>query len=247
MKRRPPATVPLARALSKLGVASRSEAVALVRGGRVAVDGRVVRSPASPVVPEHAAIEIDGRPIRRASTVTILLNKPRGVVTTSRDPQGRPTVLDLAADAPGRVFPVGRLDLATTGLLLLTNDSRFADWVTDPASQVPRTYVVTVRGLVDDRTRDVLASGVEIGGERLQPAGLRVRKRSRRETHLVVTLTEGKNREIRRLFDAVGHEVTRLTRVAFGGLMLGDLPPGRWRVVPEAELDAAFPGRPSCR
>ncbi len=244
MTSRSRATVPLARALSKLGVASRSEAIALIRDGRVAVDGRIARSPALPVVPERAAIEIDGRPVCRPPAVTILLNKPRGVVTTSRDPQGRPTVRDLVSDAPARVVPVGRLDLATTGLLLLTNDSRFADWVTDPANEVPRTYVVTVRGAVDDRTRDHLTAGLEVGGQRMRPAAIEIRKRSRRESHLVVTLTEGKNREIRRLFDAAGHEVTRLKRIAFGGLTLGDLAPGKWRVVPDAELRAAFPGRP---
>jgi 23S rRNA pseudouridine2605 synthase len=190
MKSRPPATVPLARALSKLGLASRSEATALIRDGRVAVNGNIVRSAEFPVVPERAAIEIDGRRAERPQRLTILLHKPRGVVTTRRDPQGRPTVLDLVPDAPARVFPVGRLDMATTGLLLLTNDSRFADRVTDPANQVPRTYVVTVRGAVDDQARAALEAGVAVGGERLRPASVEVRKRSRRETHLIVTLTE---------------------------------------------------------
>ncbi len=244
MKARPPATVPLARALSKLGLASRSAATALIRDGRVAVNGRIVRAPEHSVVPERVAIEIDGRPVERPQPVTILLNKPRGVVTTSRDPEGRPTVLDLVSDAPARVFPVGRLDMASTGLLLLTNDSRFADWVTDPTNHVPRTYVVAVRGALDDETGARLTAGVEIGRQRLQPASVEVRKRSRRETHLIVTLTEGKNREIRRLFEAVGHEVIRLKRIAFGGLTLGDLSPGQWRIVSDAELRAAFPGSP---
>jgi 23S rRNA pseudouridine2605 synthase len=119
--------------------------------------------------------------------------------------------------------------MASTGLLLLTNDSRFADWVTDPANRVPRTCVVTV------------------GGERLTAARIEVRKRSRRETHLVVELTEGKNREIRRLFEEVGHEVTRLKRVAFGGLTRGGLAPGKWRAVSKAELRTAFPNAPVSR
>ena len=195
-------------------------------------------------MPERIAIEIDGGGIEPPARLTILLNKPRGVVTTRRDPQGRPTVLDLVSDAPARVFPVGRLDLATTGLLMLTNDSRFADWVTDPVNRVPRTYVVTVRGALDGESPGRLQAGVELDGETLHATAVEIRKRSQRETHLVVTLTEGKNREIRRLFAALGHEVTRLKRIAFGGLTLGDVAPGRWRVVSDAELRAAFPGRP---
>jgi 23S rRNA pseudouridine2605 synthase len=235
-------TVPLARALSKLGIASRSEAVSLIRAGRVSVDGRVARSPAAPVVPERIDVRIDGRRMRRATSVTVMLHKPRGVVTTRRDPQGRPTVLHLVADVPARVFPVGRLDLATAGLLLLTNDSKFAAWVTDPANQVPRTYAVTVRGEVQEAERQRLEAGLTSAGEWLKAARVVVRKRSHRETHLVVELTEGRNREIRRLFAATGHEVTRLKRVGFGGLTLGDLQPGAWRLLTDAELSAAFPG-----
>jgi pseudouridine synthase len=242
-----PGKVPLARALSKLGVASRVEATALIRDGRVAVDGHIVLSPQQMVVPERVALEIDGRPVARPQLLTILLHKPRGVVTTRHDPQGRPTVLDLVADAPVRVFPVGRLDMASTGLLLLTNDSRFADWVTDPANHVPRTYVVTVRGELGDDVRARLEAGIEVGGEHLTAARIDVRKRSRRETHLVVELTEGKNREIRRLFEEGGHEVTRLKRVAFGGLALGRLAPGTWRAVSKAELGLAFPNAPVSR
>ncbi len=237
-------TLRLDRALSKLGLAFRSEAAALVRGGRVAVDGRRVVDPGLPVVPEKIRVEIDGRLLRRAQWLTIVLNKPRGVVATRRDPEGRPTVLDLVSDAPSRVSPVGRLDLATTGLLLLTNDNRFADWVTDPAKRVLRTYLVTVRGALTDPTLERLQAGIDVGGERLVAASARVRKKSGRETHLVIELIEGRNREIRRLLLAAGHEVTALKRVAFGGLTLGDLPPGKWRTVPASELRRAFPGAP---
>jgi 23S rRNA pseudouridine2605 synthase len=236
--------VPLERALSKLGAASRSEARQLVRAGRVTVDGRPVTDPLLPVVPETARLEIDGRPVRRPAPRTILLHKPRGVVTTRFDPEGRPTVYGCLADLAAHVVPVGRLDAATTGLLLLTNDTRFADWVTDPAHAVPRIYLVTVRGELADATARRLEEGVEESGERLAARSVVVRKRSRRETHLVVELTEGKNREIRRMLAAAGHEVTRLKRVAFGGLELGDLPPGKWREVTPEELRAAFPGAP---
>jgi 23S rRNA pseudouridine2605 synthase len=142
------------------------------------------------------------------------------------------------------LVPVGRLDAATTGLLLLTNDTRLADWVTDPGNAVPRIYLATVRGLLEDATARRLEEGIEDRGERLAASTVTVRKRSRRETHLILALTEGKNREIRRLLAAAGHEVTRLKRVSFGGLELGDLPPGQWRDVTIEELRAAFPGAP---
>ncbi|HEX6902811.1 MAG TPA: pseudouridine synthase [Thermoanaerobaculia bacterium] len=232
------------RALSKLGLASRSEARELIRAGRVRVDGAVAVDPLREVVPERVRVEIDGRPASRAEPLTILLHKPRGVVTTRSDPEGRPTVYSCLEGLETHVIPVGRLDAATTGLLLLTNDTRFADWLTDPRNEVPRVYVVTVRGELSDGTARRLEEGVEESGERLGARAVQVRKRSGRETHLIVELTEGRNREIRRMLAAVGHEVTRLKRVSFGGLELGDLEPGRWRVVPPEELARAFPGVP---
>jgi len=264
--------VSLERALSKLGLATRSVARALVREGRVAVDGRIVTEPLAPVVPERIHVAIDGQPATRPAPLTVLLHKPCGVVTTRSDPEGRPTVYaclaerdrrSTAASSPGapadapdapanppasvagaHLVPVGRLDAATSGLLLLTNDTRFADWVTDPAHAVPRVYLVTVRGeLTAERARQ-LTAGIEDRGERLAASNASVRKSSRRETHLVLELTEGKNREVRRMLAALGHEVTALKRVAFGGLQLGDLPPGAWRVVPKAGLREACPEAP---
>ncbi len=239
--------VPLERALSKLGLASRSQAAALVGAGRVRVDGRIASDPRQPIVPERACIEIDGEVITRPSRVTVLLHKPRGVLTTRSDPDGRPTVYDFLSGLSTHVVPVGRLDFATSGLLLLTNDTRLADWVADPVHHVPRTYVVTVRGELDDDARSSLERGVTIGGEHLAARSVLVRKRSRRETHLVIELDEGRNREVRRLLLAIGHEVTRLKRIAFGGVALGNLRPGQWRVVSETELRAAFPGGPPPR
>lgn len=238
-----PGHVPLERALSKLGLASRSEARELICAGRVKVDGEVAADPLREVVPERIRVEIDGRPARRAEPLTVLLHKPRGVVTTRSDPEGRPTVYSCLEGMETHVIPVGRLDAATTGLLLLTNDTRFADWLTDPRNEVPRVYVVTVRGELSDGTARRLEEGVEESGERLGARAVQVRKRSRRETHLIVELIAGRNREIRRMLAAVGHEVTRLKRVSFGGLELGDLEPGRWRVVPPEELARAFPER----
>ncbi len=239
---RRPGFVPLERALSKLGLASRSEARELIRAGRVTVDGRSETDPLREIIPERALIGIDGRSARRAEPVTILLHKPRGVVTTRSDPEGRPTVYGCLEGLDAHLIPVGRLDVATSGLLLLTNDTRFADWVTDPRNEVPRVYVVTVRGELSDETSRLLEEGIEDAGERLAARSIRIRKPSRRETHLIVELSEGKNREIRRLLDAAGHEVTRLKRVSFGGLELGELAPGKWRIISTAELRAAFPG-----
>jgi 23S rRNA pseudouridine2605 synthase len=234
--RRPPGTVSLERALSKLGMASRSEARALIVEGRVTVDGRVTRDAGLAVVPERVRIAIDGEAREAADALTVLLHKPRGVVTTRRDPEGRPTAYDLVRDAGPHLQAVGRLDLASSGLLLFTTDTRLAAALTDPASAVPRVYVVTVRGTVGDAALAVVRGGIAIDGVPVVPPQVTLRKRSGRETHLIVELVEGRNREIRRLFAAAGHEVTRLLRVSFGGVELGTLAPGRWRVLSYDEL-----------
>lgn len=236
--------VSLARALSKLGLASRSEAADLILAGRVAIDGRVTRDPARRVVPERMHFEIDGVPAVPPPTRTILLHKPKGVVTTRRDPEGRPTVYDLIADAGPGLAPVGRLDLASAGLLVCTTDTQFAAWLTDPASGVAREYVVTVRGRVraEDTTR--MTGGLDVDGERLQADRVSILKASGRETHLRVVLREGRNREVRRLLAAVGHEVTRLLRVRIGGLALGALPAGHWQNISAKSLAVAFPEYP---
>ena len=228
--------VPLARALSKLGRSSRSEAIALIAAGRVAVGGRIVRDPGYLVRPEHDRLQVDGEPVQRAGWRMVLLNKTRGTVTTRRDPEGRPTVFDLLGPDGHGLVAVGRLDRASSGLLLLTTDTGLANWLTDPENAIVRRYVVTVRGALSDHDCDRMTQGID----GLQAHSVRVRKRSRRETHLVIELTEGKNREIRRLCAGVGHEVTALKRVAFGGLELGTLAPGAWRELTRAEVTQAF-------
>ena len=232
--------VPLERALSKRGLASRTDARRLIADGRVEIDGRVVRDPALPVVPERIRISIDGHDRDRPRPVTIALHKPRGVVTTRRDPENRKTVYDFLADLDAHVVPVGRLDFATSGLLLLTNDTRLGDYLTDPANAVPRVYLVTVRGRV---TPDEAAQ-LERGLDDLHAESVAIRKASNRESHLVMTLVEGRHREIRRLLSAVRHEVTRLRRVQIGGLAIGELAPGAWRELSARELADAFPHAP---
>jgi 23S rRNA pseudouridine2605 synthase len=234
-------TVPLERALSKLGLASRAEARALIVGGRVRVNGRTICNPRHPCVPERITLAIDGLTVDPPRPVTIALHKPRGVVTTRSDPEGRRTVYDLIAEFPHHVVPVGRLDYATSGLLLMTNDTRLADRLTDPDNAIVRVYLVTVRGRLTEDNTQRLERGLAVDGQFLHANKARIRKASNRETHLVVELVEGKNREIRRLFSAIGHEVTRLRRVQLGGLTLDTLAPGRWRVVTESELKHAFP------
>jgi len=226
--------VSLERALSKLGAASRSQARQLIAAGRVRADGRVVTDPAKRVVPESTRLTIDDAILRRAPRRLIALHKPRGVMTTRRDPEGRPTVFDLLGEAGAGLIAVGRLDRASSGLLLLTNDTQLAHRLTDPDRGLTRRYVVTVRGRVTPEEAVRLERGVDAPAstgrsERLVAARVTIRKASNRETHLVLDLTEGKNREVRRLFEAVGHEVTRLHRVSFGPIELGDLAPGRWR------------------
>jgi 23S rRNA pseudouridine2605 synthase len=225
--------VALNRALSKLGILSRSQATDAIRAGRVRVDGRVVCDPAHPIVPERARIAVDEQPHRRAAWRTVLFHKPRGVVTTRRDPEGRRTIYDVLGDDARGLIPVGRLDLATTGLLLLTTDTRLANWLTDPENGIPRVYVVTVRGEVTPADLSDLPA-----------AHVTLRKASSRESHLIVELREGRNRQVRRMFETIGHEVTRLKRVSLGGLELSALEPGQSRELSRAEVRAAFPGAP---
>jgi len=239
---RPPGHVALVRALSKLGLASRREAIALVLAGRVRVNGRIQRDPGRPVVPERIAVTIDEVAAAPPPSQTIAFHKPRGVITTRRDPEGRPTVQALIAGAGDGLAPVGRLDQASSGLLLCTTDTQLAAWLTAPASAVEREYAVTVRGRVEAADADRLVAGIVVDGERCQAAAVRVRKASARESHLMVVLTEGKNREIRRLCAAIGHEVTRLHRVRIGGVRLDALAPGTWRLISEEMIAAAFPG-----
>jgi 23S rRNA pseudouridine2605 synthase len=224
--------VRLDRALSKLGLASRAEAKRLIADGRVRVAGSVIRDPAMQVTPEHSRISVDGRTVGQRQWRMIAFHKPRGVVTTRRDPQGRPTVFDMLGDEGRSLVAVGRLDMASTGLLLLTTDTQLADSLTDPQHAIVRRYVVTVRGALHDADAASMISGIN----ELRASSVVVRKRSARETHLIVELVEGKNREIRRMLETLGHSVTKLMRVAFGPIELGNLQPGEWREVSELEL-----------
>jgi 23S rRNA pseudouridine2605 synthase len=231
--------VSLARALSKLGVCSRAQAEALVAEGRVRVDGVVRREPSFRVDPGRAAIDVDGRRVAARRPVYLALNKPRGLVTTRDDPRGRETVYACLAGAElPFVSPVGRLDRASEGLLLFTNDTRWAARLLDPASGVEKVYHVQIDRAPEDALLARLTEGVDDAGERLAALRASVLRTGGRTGWLEVVLDEGRNRHIRRLLAALGVEVLRLVRVAVGPLPLGDLSKGAWRHLTPEEVRA---------
>ena len=238
---RPPApNVSLARALSKLGVCSRSEAERLVRDGRVSVGGAVVREPSRRVDPARDRIAVDGERVGAERKVYLALNKPRGLVTTRDDPQGRETVYACLADAAlPFVSPVGRLDRASEGLLLFTNDTRWGARLLEPASHVDKVYHVQVGRVADDALLAALRDGVtDDDGDVLAAKGATVIRSGTRTSWLEITLDEGRNRHIRRLLAALGVDVLRLVRVAIGPLALGELAKGAWRHLTPEEVRA---------
>jgi len=234
-------TVSLARALSKLGFCSRAQGDRLTRAGTVRVNGVVVRDPSLRVTPERDVIEVDGARVARVERVYLMLNKPHGLVTTMDDPQGRATVYDCLRDASlPFVTPVGRLDKASEGLLLLTNDSRWSSRLLDPASHVDKVYHVQVRAADPAAVIDRVVAGVvePSTAERLEVKAIHLlRTGSRSGAWFEVVLDEGKNRQLRRIFTAIDVEVLRLVRVAFGRLVLGDLAKGAWRLLRPDEVD----------
>jgi 23S rRNA pseudouridine2605 synthase len=243
--RNPTPPVPLYRALSKFGIASRTQAQEMIERGHISVNGAICTDPAHMVRVETESISRNGHELVRAPQSVIKLYKPKGIITSRKDEQNRPTVYSLLPQELHTLHCVGRLDFATSGLLLLTNNTMLSAWLTDPAHAVARVYVCTVRGMVTEDDAQKMRAGIVDKGETLHTEAVLVRKASGRESHLVLTLTQGKNREIRRLCKALGHEVTRLKRVSFGGLTLGTLQPGQFREVSAQELEEAFPGLPT--
>ena len=224
------------RLLSKLGIASRGTSQEWVRAGRVQVNGRVIRDPATWVLWPKDALSVDDKPIKDSAKRFILFHKPKGVITTHSDEKDRKTIFDVLPADLGYLHAVGRLDQATSGLLLLTNDSVLSSYLTDPGHKVMRTYLVSVRGeFTEDQAKEATVGVVE-EGERLQCHSVKIQKSSGRESHLEVVLVQGKNREIRRLFKSLGHEVTRLRRIQYGPFKLEELPPGAWREIPIADV-----------
>src|SRR5271163_4835513 len=223
----------LQKIIAAAGVASRRKAEGLITEGRVVVNGQVVTELGSKADPEQDHIRVDGKLLHGPERFTyVVLNKPKGYVTTVSDEKKRPTVMDLVQKVKGRVYPVGRLDWASEGLLLMTNDGTLANALMKASSNVPKTYVVKVAGQPDETKLDKLRRGVSIaekGGRRVRTAPAKIRLiREGDNPWLEVTIIEGRNRQVRKMFEEVGHHVEKIRRVQYGPLAL-DVPPGDWR------------------
>jgi len=228
--------VRLAKYLAHAGVASRRHAERLVTGGRVKVDGRVVTDPARDV-DERNDVQVDAASVAPEPLEYHVVNKPAGVVSTAHEPEGRPKVTDMV-DSAARLYPVGRLDVDSTGLVLLTNDGGLANRLMHPRYEVPRTYRARVAGTPSKRALQTLRRGVELEDGRTRPAQVSLIGPPGPESVVEITIREGRNRIVRRMFESVGHPVRALERVAFGPIRLGRLRPGGVRRLRPAELEA---------
>ena len=234
MQKRPLKT--LERVLSKAGVGSRSEARAWIAAGRVQVNGTVTRDPDQWIDMQRDRVRFDGKPLAARERIYLLLYKPTGYLTTYKDPQGRPTVYDLIKDVGTFVSPVGRLDLDTSGLLLMTNDNQFAERVTNPDSHVPKTYLVKASMRLTDEQLQQLRDGIELSDGPTRPALVTRVRDSAKYTHFEVTLTEGRNRQVRRMVEALDATVLKLVRVRIGAIAIGTLQIGKWRPLTPTEV-----------
>lgn len=232
----------LDRLLSKAGLGSRSDARRWIAAGRVRVNGRLVQTPDHWVDLERDRVTLDGKPATARKKVYILLYKPAGYVTTYRDPQGRPTVYDLLSDVGEFVFPAGRLDLDTSGLLILTNDSQFAERITNPSYKVPKTYLVKTATRLDEAALEALRRGVTLSDGPTRPAEVVHLRDSASKTFLEITIREGRNRQVRRMVEAIGSKVLKLVRVRIGEIRIGTLKIGTWRELTRGEIHSLVKG-----
>jgi pseudouridine synthase len=232
----------LDRVLSRAGLGSRTDSRRWIAEGRVAVDGRTVSTPDAWIDPQRQRVTLDGRPLRAARKLYLLLYKPKGYLTTYKDPEGRPTIYDLIAQVKDWVFPAGRLDQDTSGLLILTNDTAFGDYVTSPESHVPKTYLVKASVLLSEEHLDRLRAGVELSDGPTRPARVERIRDSGRYTFFEITVTEGRNRQVRRMVEALSAEgpnnakVLKLVRTQIGEIKIGDLQIGTYRPLTPAEV-----------
>jgi pseudouridine synthase len=234
----------LERVLSKAGLGSRVEARRWVHARRVKVNGRVIENPDHWIDLERDHVLFDDNPLEARALVYVLLYKPAGYLTTYKDPEGRPTVYDLLSDVGTFLSTVGRLDFKTSGLLLMTNDNAFAERVTNPSSHVPKTYLVKASTRLSDAQLDRLRHGIELDDGLTRPAEVARLRDSEKYTHFEITLTEGRNRQVRRMVEALDSHVLKLVRVQIGPIAIGSLAIGRWRHLTPAEV-ASFtrPGK----
>jgi 23S rRNA pseudouridine2605 synthase len=236
ISRRPLKT--LERVFSKAGTGSRTEARSWIGAGRVRVNGKIARNPDQWIDLEHDRVTLDGKPVRRPAKIYLLLYKPKGYLTTYRDPEGRATVYDLIADAGQWVTPVGRLDLDSSGLLLLTNDTEFAERIMNPEHKVPKTYQVKTATPLSPEQIEQLRKGVTLNDGPTRPAIVRLLRESAKYSFLELTITEGRNRQVRRMIEAAGSKVLKLVRTAIGPIRIGELPIGKWRRLTAEEVGA---------
>ncbi len=231
--------VRLQKVIAASGVASRRAAETMIRDGRVAVNGTVVRVLGTCIDPLKDHVKIDGRHVQPTEPeVFVLLHKPPGFVTTMKDPHGRPTIADLVEKVKVRVFPVGRLDYDTEGLLLLTNNGAVAQACVHPRYHVPKTYLVKVSGVCTDEEIRTLQDGIALDDGMTAPAVVRKSGKARVNSWLELTIHEGRKHQIKRMLEALGHRVMRIKRIQFGPLALGDLPVGACRFATDAEANA---------
>jgi len=235
----------LQKYLAQCGVASRRKSESLITAGRVSVDGLVVRDMGVKIIPERQQVLFDGKKIaQQEPKVYILLNKPRGYVTTLADPLGRPVVTDLLKNSNLRLFPVGRLDLDTEGALLLTNDGELAQKIQHPSHEVTKTYEATVSGYPSPKKLSALEKGISLEGKMTSPASLRIIKRYSSSSRVQIIIHEGRKRQVRKMFAAIGHPVINLKRLAYGSLSLGNLGEGDYRHLTSRDLLKIFKNIP---
>jgi len=229
----------LQKFLARAGVASRRHCEELIAEGRVQVNGAVIRTAGTRVQPQRDRVQVDGVRVRTEAPVTVMLHKPAGYITAVSDPEGRPVVVSLLPRTGlPRLFPVGRLDWDTEGLLLLTNDGELANILTHPRHGVPKVYHAKVKGRPSPEALRRLVRGVVSDGERLSASGVEVLRTTRENTWVSVHVLEGRNRQVRRMCEAVGHPVMKLLRVSLGPLALGQLSRGQWRRLLPSEIAA---------
>jgi 23S rRNA pseudouridine2605 synthase len=223
--------------LAKAGIASRREAERMVMEGRVMVNGKVIDALGSKVDPLKDHIKVDGKRITLFEPkIALLLNKPRGYLSTVKDPEGRPTVMDFLKNVRCRIYPVGRLDFDAEGLLLLTNDGELANILTHPKFSIPKTYLVKVGGVPEEKKLARLKRGVMLEDGKARVVSCSILRHGEKNSWLRVVVTEGRNRLVKRMFLAIGHSVLKLKRIQFGPIQLGDLPFGQFRYLTLEEL-----------
>lgn len=220
----------LQKYLANCGVTSRRKAEEMIKKGRVRVDGVVITAMGTRIVPGKQVISLDGKEIKNEiKPIYILLNKPKGYVTTLSDPQGRPIVTSLIKDIQARLFPVGRLDLDTEGALLLTNDGELAQRIQHPKFEVNKNYEARVSGVPTQKKIAQLERGILLEGKKTSPARIRVKKKTNHSSLITITIHEGRKRQVRKMFQAIGHPVIHLKRMSYGQLHLGNLPIGSYK------------------